>query len=329
MYQYLSLSPEFENPGQVSRLLQAMDLEPQQSVIKEGLGLLKSFAAKKIGQQDVVDAIGLHAKTWTEIIVTGTRLSSGNKQLKGFTGKMKDFFNESGSEHGMNTLRAIVSMRKKLLGLQKTLESIEKSQHDHPLQLSDGEESPLQTLLQMRMPEGWIVELNSEAFDDAVSFLAMTKSEQLMELKTKFQDGMQQHLEKKKRDDPMVNVDQDYFHELGMGGPNCWKAGLDENSGFEEVLEMAKKTFMLLLPPVAMRDFADSFMKVARGLQSIVSRCLFKFSLDIWRLTKHRLRLFVGCSYIRHTYIHTCMHACIHTYIHTYICTYVRTYVRT
>ena len=231
-------------------------MEPNADTIKEGLNLLKSFASRKTGNEEICKVIQMHSKLWAEAVVFASRLMSGNhvvKEQKNVDNPVK-FCKEGG---GLDTLHAIVMMRTKLLETVKKLSELEVSS-------DSGSSDSLKELLGMSLPENWLSELHVEAFDDIVSSQAAEHHKFIASLKKTLQSEMQNHLEKKKAENPLIDPDTDYFHELGPSGPQCWKKNLAEDATFEATYDQAKQTVMTVLPALAMKQFADSFIKVGQ-----------------------------------------------------------------
>ena len=172
---------------------------------------------------------------WMELAGAGLTLISGNQKLRNI-----DDYNGFWDHDGESLVRIILSTRKRLLDsfakIEKIVDSIEVSSQD-------ASAAGLLALLHLEVPPPMKTELDSEKFDDIISFKAAQLSNKL-ETFTQLQgfDTKQYANEEKK----------------------CWKQDLREDATLAELQEASQAT-LARLPGKSMKDAVDEFMQV--GLQ--------------------------------------------------------------
>ena len=215
---------------------------------------------------------------WASIISAGTTLVSGNAKMRQVVDDLPKFF----SAEGMATLKAIVEQRKKLLdceaALGKLLEDFQKgvfTLHD------DTSSTGMLELLEMELPSAFKTELDTQAFDDAVSFKAAQHMGFLGEANAKYTNALIAFLKKKAdEENAKLNADPSYSmawlpepddyaklpFALSEEGEMNWKGSLNKDSSFAEVQAAAKRTIMQYLPAMAIKEYADSVVQAGSNI---------------------------------------------------------------
>ena len=248
-----------------TRACQASEMEPSHTDIKAGMNVLKDLAQKKYGPESVVSTLSSVAKSWCDLFSGGATLLSGNRKMM----SVDDFNVFFRDQHGLATMKAIVTTRNKIL---KQIGILDKTREELGNVEDYGEKDALDDLLNIGLPPAWEAELSAQPFDDAVGFRAAQHHEVLRELSTKLQDAMSAHLAKKKEQGTDIDESFDYLEGYGNDGPKCWKADLSDDASLDDMYAAARGTILNFIPYVASKDFTDGFLKARKRKVSRVSR---------------------------------------------------------
>ena len=245
-------------------------MEPKKDEIKLGLDLLSALANKKPD----VDILKKLSPIWTDIVSAGMTLVSGNKRLREAADNLKNFFEKDG---GFAVLKAVVAQRKRLQSAAKKVETIYRdwdkaeTTADHP---------GLSELLGLKMPDAWQSEIQSQFFDDAVSFQAAEYYNILGEAMNKLDGALTVHVTSKAKGASAGAKEPDFMAELlkdpemyadipshlAKDGSHYWAQDLD-SKGLDAMFARADSTIQRFLPAAAIKEYADFFSQAGQRVR--------------------------------------------------------------
>eukprot|EP00434_Breviolum_minutum_P036968 symbB.v1.2.032765.t2/scaffold3849.1/size49308/2 len=255
----------------------ASGLEPKRDQIKWGISILKDLC----GMKGSDSPLPKFAQVWTSIISCGTILISGNAKMRGVVDDLSKFF----AGDGLTTLKTMVDQRSKLLECSSSLEKLHDSFQSR-LDPADASNTSMLDLLSMPLPSAFQSELDSQQFDDAVSYKAAAHLGVLREAELKYATALKTFLTKKAQDenskldaDPSYNMlwmpEQSEYDKvpfaLSEEGEMNWKAKITKDTPFAEVHEAAKSTILTYLPAMAIKEYADTIVQVVDEVENFMS----------------------------------------------------------
>jgi len=212
-------------------------MSPEAHDLKARMAAVKMVAEIRSDDDTFKPQVTKLIQHWMEVAAAGMTLISGNQKLKGV-----DDYAGFWKGDGQALVKTILNTRKRFTDTVEKIEAIVAG-----IDVGTSEDPFAQGfhhLLGLKAPPAMITELQSEKFDDAVSFRAAELTNKLDNFKT------------------MHGFDTKGFANQQE---NSWKADIREDAPLSQLQEAAQVTLMKL-PGKAMKDAVDFFMEA--GLET-------------------------------------------------------------